>query len=143
MGTVASQGGALLVAGAAAEIMPPALVIAGSGGLGALMAGFLALRWRHMSTTLGHTQVPATSAAPAPRTETRAPRPPHSIPASRCRPQLTRRPAHPAQAPIAHLTCNRASSPVPAHRDHAVRLLTRPRNPRGPMTVSPRSPQPS
>jgi MFS family permease len=126
MGTVASQGGALLVAGAAAEIMPPSLVIAVGGGLGALLAWFLALRWRHMPATLGHPQVAATSQTPAPRPETRAPRLAHVIPASRCRLQPARRPAHPAQAPIAHLTCNRASSPLPAHRDHAVRLLTHP-----------------
>jgi hypothetical protein len=143
MGTVASQGGALLVAGAAAEIMPPSLVIAVSGGLGALMAGFLALRWRHMSTTLGHTQVAATSQTPAPRPETRAPRPLHSIPAARCRLQPARRPVHPAPAPIAHLTCNHASSPVPARRDHAVRLLTRPHDLRTLITAGPSNTQPS
>lgn len=143
MGTVASQGGALLVAGAAAEIMPPSLVIAVSGGLGALMAGFLALRWRHMSTTLGHTQVAATSQTPAPRPETRAPRPLHSIPAARCRLQPARRPVHPAPAPIAHLTCNHASSPAPTRRDHAVRLLTRPHELPELVSVSQRSVQPS
>jgi MFS family permease len=133
MGTVASQGGALLVAGAAAEIMPPSLVIAVSGGLGALLAGFLALRWRHMSTALGqmstalgHPQVAASSETPAVRTETRAPRLGHAVPASRCRLQPARRPAHPTPAPIAHLTCSRASAPAPARRDHAVRLLTHP-----------------
>ncbi len=143
MGTVASQGGALLVAGAAAEIMPPSLVIAVSGGLGALLAGFLALRWRHMSTTLGHTQVAAASPAPALRPETRAPRLGHVVPASRCRIQPARRPAHPAPAPIAHLTCHRASAPAPAHRDHAVRLLTHPHHLRSLMPASHRLPQPS
>src|SRR6202012_3059053 len=66
MGTVASQGGALLVAGAAAEIMPPSLVIAISGGSGALMAAMLALRCRHMSAPLGAARASAlTRAAPA------------------------------------------------------------------------------
>jgi MFS family permease len=125
MGTVASQGGALLVAGAAAEIMPPSLIIAIGGGLGAVLAWFLTLRWRHLSTTLGTTPVAATPGTPALRPETRTPRPLRTTtPARHCRPQLARRPAHPAQAPIAHLTCNRSSAPVPARRDHPVRLLT-------------------
>jgi Major Facilitator Superfamily len=48
MGVVAGQGGALMLAGAAAEVMPPATVIALGGGLGALTACGLALRWRHI-----------------------------------------------------------------------------------------------
>ena len=127
MGTVASQGGALLVAGAAAEVMPPSLVIAVGGGLGALMAWFLALRWRHLSVALGRQSLPSAPTAAlvaAAVPDARPARPLHAVPASRCRPQAARRPAHPAQAPIAHLTCNRASSPVPvpAHRHHAIRL---------------------
>jgi hypothetical protein len=48
MGVVAGQGGALMLAGAAAEVMSPATVIALGGGLGALTACGLALRWRHI-----------------------------------------------------------------------------------------------
>ncbi len=53
IGTVVSQGGALMAAGAAAEVIPPAMVIALGGGLGALTACVLALRWRHMSPAVG------------------------------------------------------------------------------------------
>ena len=53
IGTVVSQGGALMAAGAAAEVIPPATVIALGGGLGALTACGLALRWRHMSPAVG------------------------------------------------------------------------------------------
>jgi Major Facilitator Superfamily len=47
-GLVICQGGALMLAGAAAQVMPPATVIALSGGLGTLTACGLALRWRHL-----------------------------------------------------------------------------------------------
>ena len=53
MGTVLGQGAALLVAGAAAEVLPPSTVIALGGGLGAAAAWGLALRWRHMSPAVG------------------------------------------------------------------------------------------
>jgi MFS family permease len=46
MGVVVGQGGALMLAGAAAEVISPATVIALGGGLGALIACGLALRWR-------------------------------------------------------------------------------------------------
>ena len=48
MGLVICQGGALMLAGAAAQVMPPATVIFLSGGLGTLAACGLALRWRHL-----------------------------------------------------------------------------------------------
>jgi hypothetical protein len=48
MGLVICQGGALMLAGAAAQVMPPATVIALSGGLGTLTACGLALRWRRL-----------------------------------------------------------------------------------------------
>jgi predicted MFS family arabinose efflux permease len=48
MGLVICQGGALVLAGAAAQVIPPATVIAVSGGLGTLAACGLALRWRHL-----------------------------------------------------------------------------------------------
>jgi MFS family permease len=48
MGLVICQGGALVLAGAAAQVIPPATVIALSGGLGTLAACGLALRWRHL-----------------------------------------------------------------------------------------------
>jgi MFS family permease len=48
MGLVICQGSALMLAGAAAQVIPPAMVIALSGGLGALTACGLALRWRRL-----------------------------------------------------------------------------------------------
>jgi MFS family permease len=53
MGTVAGQGAALMAAAAAAEVIPPSTVIALGGGLGALTACGLALRWRHLSPAVG------------------------------------------------------------------------------------------
>jgi MFS family permease len=53
MGTVLGQGAALTIAGAAAEVMSPSTVIAIGGGLGALTACALALRWRHISPAVG------------------------------------------------------------------------------------------
>jgi MFS family permease len=71
MGTVAAQGGALLIAGAAAEFLSPATVIAASGAIGALAAALLALRWRHLSPALGRhlpqaVGVPAAASAQTP-----------------------------------------------------------------------------
>lgn len=48
MGLVICQGSALMLAGAAAQVIPPAMVIALSGGLGTLTACGLALRWRRL-----------------------------------------------------------------------------------------------
>jgi len=53
IGTVVSQGAALMGAAAAAEVIPPSTVVALSGGLGAVTACGLALRWRHMSPVVG------------------------------------------------------------------------------------------
>jgi hypothetical protein len=52
-GLVVGQGLAFMAAGAAAEVVPPSTVIALSGGLGALIACGLALRWRDMSPAVG------------------------------------------------------------------------------------------
>src|SRR3984885_8530589 len=52
-GLVVGQGLAFLAAGAAAEVVPPSTVIALCGGLGALMACGLALRWRDMPPAVG------------------------------------------------------------------------------------------
>ena len=49
MGLIVGQGAAFVAAGAAAEVMTPAAVIAVSGGLGATAAVILTLRWRHVS----------------------------------------------------------------------------------------------
>ena len=130
MGTVASQGGALVVAGAAAEVMSPALVIAVSGGFGALAAGVLALRWRHLPPAVsGHparsASSPATLARPEPRTAQPA-RTAHSVPASRCRPQVSHRPPHQRQLPAGHLTRNRTGGALQARRDHTLQLLADP-----------------
>jgi hypothetical protein len=52
-GLVAGQGAALMLAGAAAQVMAPATVIALAGGLGTLAACGLALRWRHIPPAVG------------------------------------------------------------------------------------------
>ena len=52
-GLVAGQGAAFALAGAAAEVIPPSTVIALGGGLGALAACGLALRWRRISPAVG------------------------------------------------------------------------------------------
>lgn len=52
-GLLVGQGLSFAVAGAAAEVVPPSTVIALSGGIGALIACGLALRWRGMSPVIG------------------------------------------------------------------------------------------
>jgi len=52
-GLIVGQGAAFALAGAAAELVPPSTVIALGGGLGALAACGLALRWRGMSPAVG------------------------------------------------------------------------------------------
>jgi len=52
-GLVAGQGAAFALSGAAAEVIPPSTVIALGGGLGALAACGLALRWRGISPAVG------------------------------------------------------------------------------------------
>ncbi len=52
-GLVVGQGVAFAVAGAAAEVVPPSAVVALSGGIGAVVACGLALRWRGMSPAVG------------------------------------------------------------------------------------------
>jgi len=52
-GLVVGQGLAFALAGAAAEVVPPSTVIALSGGIGALIACGLAIRWRGMSPVIG------------------------------------------------------------------------------------------
>ena len=47
-GLVVGQGAAFALAGAAAEVVPPSTVVALSGGIGAVIACGLALRWRGM-----------------------------------------------------------------------------------------------
>jgi MFS family permease len=49
MGVVVGQGAAFIAAGAAAEVVTPAAVIAVSGAIGAVVAFVLTLRWRHVS----------------------------------------------------------------------------------------------
>jgi MFS family permease len=156
MGTVASQGGALLAAGAAAEVLPPSTVIAVGGGLGALAAGFLALRWRHLPLAAGHHPAQAAD-APAPPMGAPAPLPgpesgswaahparaTRSVPASRCRPQVSHRPAHVRQGPPVHSPHHRGVGAVPSHRDHPLRLLAPPSSAiRPPPPVVTRTPMP-
>jgi len=52
-GLIVGQGLAFAIAGAAAEVVPPSTVVALSGGLGALIACGLALRWRRISPAVG------------------------------------------------------------------------------------------
>jgi predicted MFS family arabinose efflux permease len=52
-GLIVGQGAAFALAGAAAEVVPPSTVIAFGGGLGALAACGLALRWRGISPAVG------------------------------------------------------------------------------------------
>jgi predicted MFS family arabinose efflux permease len=49
MGVVVGQGAAYVAAGAVAEVVAPATVIAVAGGLGAVAALVLTIRWRHVS----------------------------------------------------------------------------------------------
>ncbi len=49
MGVIVGQGAAFVAAGAAAEVVSPAVVIAVGGGMGAIVGIFLTLRWRHVS----------------------------------------------------------------------------------------------
>ncbi len=49
MGVIVGQGAGFVAAGAAAEVITPAAVIAVSGAIGAVVAFVLALRWRHVS----------------------------------------------------------------------------------------------
>jgi hypothetical protein len=70
-GLIVGQGVAFLVAGAAAEVVPPSTVVAIGGGLGALAACGLALRWRSMSPAVGrhsarHLRDKASLAGPVP-----------------------------------------------------------------------------
>ena len=53
MGTVVSQGAAIMAAAAAAEVVAPATVIAFGGGLGTLTACGLAIRWRRITPVVG------------------------------------------------------------------------------------------
>jgi MFS family permease len=49
MGVIVGQGAAFVAAGAAAEVVAPAMVIAVGGGIGAIVGVVLTLRWRHVS----------------------------------------------------------------------------------------------
>ena len=49
MGVIVGQGAAFVAAGAAAGVVSPAVVIAIGGGIGAVLAVVLTLRWRHVS----------------------------------------------------------------------------------------------
>jgi len=53
MGVIVGQGVAFVAAGAAAEVLPPPVVIAVGGGIGAIAAFVLTLRWRHVSPAGG------------------------------------------------------------------------------------------
>jgi MFS family permease len=59
MGVVVGQGAGFLAAGAAAEVLAPTTVIAIGGGIGAVAAGVLTLRWRRVSPPGGRHARPA------------------------------------------------------------------------------------
>jgi hypothetical protein len=70
-GLIVGQGVAILLAGAAVEVVSPSTAVAVGGGLGAIAACGVALRWRHMSPAVGrhsarHLSGRAALAAPAP-----------------------------------------------------------------------------
>jgi len=62
LGVVAGQGAGFVAAGAATEILAPAAVIAIGGGIGAIAAFILALRWRQVSPAAGRHAAPRTIA---------------------------------------------------------------------------------
>jgi MFS family permease len=49
MGVIVGQGAAFVAAGAAAEVVTPATVVAVGGGIGGIIAFVLTLQWRHVS----------------------------------------------------------------------------------------------
>jgi len=68
VGVVVGQGAAFVAAGAAAEVITPAAVIAICGGIGAVTAFVLTLRWRHVSPPGGrHAAKRRTGNAAAPK----------------------------------------------------------------------------
>jgi hypothetical protein len=71
MGVVVGQGMTFLAAGAAAEVISPAAVIATGGGIGAVVAFMLTLRWYRVSPPGGRHAAKrrlrqATARSPAP-----------------------------------------------------------------------------
>src|SRR4029453_1288223 len=67
MGLIVGQGAAFVAAGAAAELVTPAAVIAIAGGLGAVAALMLAFSWRRVAPPAGATL--RRGAPPMPRNE--------------------------------------------------------------------------
>jgi Major Facilitator Superfamily len=63
-GVVVGQGVFFMLAGAAAQRVSPALVIAAGGGAGTLAALVLAVRWRKISPPLGRHSAKRTSGSP-------------------------------------------------------------------------------
>jgi MFS family permease len=63
-GVVVGQGVFFILAGAAAQRVSPALVIAAGGGVGTLAALVLAVRWRQISPALGRHSAKRTSGSP-------------------------------------------------------------------------------
>jgi MFS family permease len=67
MGVIVGQGAAFIAAGAAAEVVAPAVVIAAGGGIGAIVALVLTLRWRHVSPPGGRHAAGRRAGRPATR----------------------------------------------------------------------------
>jgi hypothetical protein len=64
-GVVVGQGVFFMLAGAAAQRVSPAIVVAAGGGAGTLAALVLAVRWRKISPPLGRHSAKRTSSSPA------------------------------------------------------------------------------
>jgi MFS family permease len=67
MGVIVGQGAGFVAAGAAAQVVTPAAVIAVAGGIGAVAALALTLRWRRVSPPGGRHAAPRRPARAAPR----------------------------------------------------------------------------
>jgi MFS family permease len=127
MGTVAAQGIALLVAGAAAEFLSPATVIAASGALGAVAATLLALRWRHLSPALARPLAPAIRVPTSVPTPAPSAQPPLLV-AQATAPSVEL-PVLVAQATAPHLDHHEPRLPHPAHQVTASRCRPEPSRP--------------
>jgi MFS family permease len=133
MGTVAAQGGALLIAGAAAEFVSPATVIAASGAVGAVAATLLALRWRHLSPALARHLPPAAGVPASAPTPARRAQPPVLVPQAAAlsveSPELSLELPLVTQAAAPHLDHYEPRLPHPARQATASRCRPEPSRP--------------
>ena len=69
MGIVVAQGAAFVAAGAAAQVVTPASVIAAGGGIGAVAAVALTLSWRRVTSAQRPPAEPAAQPSGRPRAQ--------------------------------------------------------------------------